>query len=139
MYNRDLVLRKVGSLKQYMDELSTFRTLTFEEYRGEISNHRSVERLIQLLVEAASDINAHLLARMRSIAVEDYRSSFLRMGEAGLLDSALAQDLSRATGMRNRLVHDYEKIDDRAVFNAIPLALAGFKEYIRQVLNLLKS
>ncbi|NOY54218.1 MAG: DUF86 domain-containing protein [Deltaproteobacteria bacterium] len=137
MYNRDLVLRKIESLKRYLDELSTFRTLTFEEYKGKISNYRSVERLIQLLVEVASDINAHLLARMRGIAVEDYRSSFLRMGETGLLDPALAQDLSRATGMRNRLVHDYEKIDDRTVFNTIPLALAGFKEYIRQILNLL--
>lgn len=138
MYNRDLVLRKIESLKKYLDELETFQALTFEEYRGKISNYRSVERLIQLLVEVASDINAHLLARMQNVAVEDYRSSFLLMGEKGLLNPTLAQDLSKATGMRNRLVHDYEKIDDQAVFHAIPLALSGFKEYIKQVLNILE-
>jgi len=138
MFNRDLVLRKIESLKIYLDELETFQPLTFDEYRAKISNYRSVERLIQLLVEVASDINAHLLARMQNIAVEDYRSSFLLMGEKGLLNPTLAQDLSQATGMRNRLVHDYEKIDDQAVFHAIPLALSGFKEYIKQILKILE-
>ena len=76
---------------------------------------------------------------MQNIAVEDYRSSFLLMGEKGLLNPTLAQDLSKATGMRNRLVHDYEKIDDQAVFHAIPLALSGFNEYIKQILNILEQ
>jgi len=32
----------------------------------------------------------------------------------------------------------YEKIDDQAVYSAIPLALSGFREYMKQVLNIIE-
>ena len=65
MLNRDLLLRKVNSMKEYLLELETFRSVSFGEYKDTINNRRSVERLIQLLVECASDINVHILARKR--------------------------------------------------------------------------
>jgi len=132
-----LVLNKLDRLKDYLSELETFASLSFEEYQSLIHNRRSVERLIQLLVECASDVNAHILAKKAKIVVEDYRSSFLLMGQKGYLNSELAAGLSKAAGMRNRLVHEYERIDDRIVFQSIPVALVSFKQYMEQVLSLL--
>ncbi len=98
-----------------------------------------MERLIQLLVEAASDINAHILANKAKTAVEDYRSSFLLMSEKGFLDKDLADGLSKAAGMRNILVHEYKKIDDHTVFDAIQLSLSAFNKYMKQILSLVEE
>jgi uncharacterized protein YutE (UPF0331/DUF86 family) len=138
MLNRDLVITKLDSLKQYLSELENFKNLSFEEYQSKIHNRRSVERLIQLLVECASDINAHILAKKEKLPVEDYRSSFRVMGEKNYLSKKLAQGLSKAVGMRNILVHDYETIDDRIVFDAIPLSLDSFKKYMNEILAILQ-
>jgi uncharacterized protein YutE (UPF0331/DUF86 family) len=138
MLNRDLVITKLDSLKQYLSELENFENLSFEEYQSKIHNRRSVERLIQLLVECASDINAHILAKKEKLPVEDYRSSFRVMGEKNYLSKKLAQGLSKAVGMRNILVHDYETIDDRIVFDAIPLSLDSFKKYMNEILAILQ-
>jgi len=138
MLNRGLILKKLDSLRGYLKELETFKDLSFEEYRGKISNRRSVERLIQLLVECASDINAHILAKKEKIAVEDYRSSFLLMNEKGLLNKDLSEGLSKAAGMRNILVHEYERIDDQIVFDTILLSLSAFNKYMKEILDLLK-
>ncbi len=139
MLNRDLLLRKVNSMKEYLLELETFRNVSFAEYRDTIHNRRSVERLIQLLVECASDINAHILARKENMRTEDYRSSFLLMGDKKYLTKDLAKGLSKAAGMGNLLVHEYEKIDDKAVHKTIPIALDSFKSYIAQVLKAIEA
>ena len=134
MVNRDLVIQKLDSMKRYLSELATFKGLTFEEHEGTIHNRRSVERLIQLLVECASDVNSHILAKEENAAVESCRSSFIVMGEKGYLDKKLASGLSKAAGMRNILMHEYEKIDDRAVYDTIPLAISSFQTYMREIL-----
>ncbi len=136
MLNRDLVIRKLNSLKQYLTELETFQDLSLDEYQNKIHNRRSVERLIQLLVECASDINAHILAKKENLPVEDYRSSFLLMGQHDYLSKDLAEGLSKAAGMRNILVHDYAAINDHIVFNTIPLSLGSFKKYMQEILRL---
>lgn len=35
--------------------------------------------------------------------------------------------------MRNIIVHEYMDIDDRKIYETLPIALSDFKEYIRQV------
>jgi uncharacterized protein YutE (UPF0331/DUF86 family) len=41
--------------------------------------------------------------------------------------------------MRNRLVHQYEAIDNELVFKAIPRALSQFPLYLKQITDYLDS
>jgi len=64
---------------------------------------------------------------------EDYSISFIKAAEAGLISRDLAESIKGSAGMRNILVHEYMDIDDEKVYYAIPLAIKGYKEYIKQV------
>ncbi|MGQ9672239.1 MAG: type VII toxin-antitoxin system HepT family RNase toxin [Candidatus Aminicenantales bacterium] len=75
----------------------------------------SAERLIQLIVDCASDINNHVVVEMGQRPPEDYASSFIRASEAGMLTAELANRLEGSGGMRNILVHEYMDIDDEKV------------------------
>lgn len=123
----------------YLDKLKPIAEHTLEEYLSDFYLKASAERLIQLIVDCASDINNHVVVEMGQRPPEDYASSFIRASETGMLTAELANRLKGSGGMRNILVHEYLDIDDEKVYKALPIALSDFKEYIRQVDNFLEK
>ncbi len=121
----------------YLGKLKPIAEHTREAYLSDFYLKASAERLIQLIVDCASDINNHIVVEMGQRPAEDYASSFIRASEAGMLTAELANRLKGSGGMRNILVHEYMDIDDEKVYKVLPIALSDFKEYIRQVDNFL--
>ena len=133
MIDSDLVRRKLARLNMYLDKLKPIADSTFDEYISDFYKKTSAERLIQLIVECASDINSHVVLESGQRPPEDYTSSFIRAAEVGLIDHELANKLKGSGGMRNIIVHEYMDIDDRQVYEIFPIAIADYTEYIRQV------
>lgn len=133
MIDADLIRRKLSRLNMYLDRLRPISEKSFNEYLSDFYLKFSAERLIQLIVECASDINNHAVVESGSRPPEDYTSSFIRAAEVGLIDRALAERIKGSGGMRNIIVHEYMDIDDEKVYRALLLTLQEFKEYIKQV------
>jgi uncharacterized protein YutE (UPF0331/DUF86 family) len=55
------------------------------------------------------------------------------MGEQGTLSRELAAALAPSAGLRNRLVHEYEAIDDATVIKAVRLAQDLYPQYIAAI------
>jgi uncharacterized protein YutE (UPF0331/DUF86 family) len=117
----------------YLDKLKPISKKSLEEYKSDFYLKSSAERLIQLIVECASDINNHVVIETANRPPEDYSISFVKAAQAGLISYELAEKIKGSAGMRNILVHEYMDIDDERVFNAIPQAIREYKEYINQV------
>ncbi|MBI5555955.1 MAG: DUF86 domain-containing protein [Elusimicrobia bacterium] len=133
MIEIDLVRRKLSRLHMYLKELAPIAEKSFPEYKEGRYLKYTAERLIQLMVECAIDINNHVVVEMKKRPPEDYTVSFIKAAEVGLISRELADKLKGSAGMRNILVHEYMEIDDRIVYESIPLALKEYKEYIKQV------
>lgn len=133
MIEIDLIRRKLSRLNMYLEQLSPIGEKTFVEYQTNSYLKYTAERLIELIVECAIDINSHVVVEMKKRPPEDYTGSFIKAAEVGLISRELADKLKGSAGMRNILLHEYMEIDDRLVYESIPLALQGYKEYIKQV------
>lgn len=133
MVDIDLVRRKLSRLNMYLEKLMPIARKSFPEYKDDAYLKFSAERLIQLIVECATDINSHVVVETSNRPPEDYTVSFIKAAEAGLISSQLAQKLKGSGGMRNILVHEYLEVDDEKVFSIIPVAVSDYKEYIKQV------
>lgn len=133
MLDKELIYRKLSRLKMYLEQLGPIVNKKLDEYLSDYMLRASTERLIQLIVECASDINNHVVVENNQRPPEDYTSSFLRASEAGLISRALAERLKGSGGMRNVLVHEYMDIDNETVYETIPIALKDYAEYIKQV------
>lgn len=133
MLDKDLVRRKLARLNMYLERLDPVAQKTFKEYQREDILRFSTERLIQLIVECATDINNHVVAETQNRPPEDYRSSFLKAAEVGLITRELAKKIQGSAGMRNILVHEYMDIDHQMVFVAVPKTLKYYREYLKQV------
>ena len=115
--------RKLSHLDELLALLRAERATPLDSFLRDRRQQLLVERLLHLSVEAASDLLEHLLVQRFNIKPQTYADTFLQAGRNGLIPMDLAQRLVPAAGLRNRLVHDYEAIDPRRVYAAIPVAL----------------
>ena len=113
-----LVRRKLATIVRALDDLATVEALSLEEYRRDRLRQKGAERLLQETVEAAVDVNLHLLRAGGHAAATDYYTSFTEAGRHELIPSSLANELAPAAGLRNRLVHEYDQIDDAIILAA---------------------
>lgn len=130
----EIILVRLRLIAKYRDSLlEEFTPITFDEYLNDFRQQLVVERLLQLMVEAATDTNKYLLAQLHQISTTTYFDSFIEAGRQGIISPELAAELAKSAGMRNILVHQYKDIDSQIVFAAIPKALEQYSLYIKQI------
>ncbi len=129
----DVIRRKLGIIIENLKALGPVRGMGREEYAGDIYKRKATERLLQELIEAAIDINTHILVQKGGEAPDDYYHSFIRMGAVAVLSRDLAERLAPSAGLRNRLVHDYDMIDHPLVLDAVRMADSLYPRYVLEI------
>jgi uncharacterized protein YutE (UPF0331/DUF86 family) len=128
-----IIRRKLQRITASLDALRPIVRLTLEEYRARLYERKATERLLQEAIEAALDVNAHLIAELGGEVPEEYYGGFLRVGQLGVLPADLTDALAPSAGLRNRLVHEYETIDDAKVLAAVGALLGIYPRYVHAV------
>ncbi|OIO00206.1 hypothetical protein COY52_06085 [Candidatus Desantisbacteria bacterium CG_4_10_14_0_8_um_filter_48_22] len=121
-----LVKRKFSLIISDMLRLKPMAKLTIKEYRAEFENEILAERYLERIIGRTIDVNYHSIAGLGNPPPKDYYESFVEMGELGIISIALAEKMAKASGLRNRLAHEYNGIDEKKVFESIKICLEGF-------------
>jgi len=135
--DRALVRRKLARILRNLDDLAPIEALSLEAFRSERFRQKGTERLLQEVVEAAVDVNLHLLRVHGRPSPRDYYGSFTLLGDAGLIPNEVAEALAPSTGLRNRLVHEYDDLDDGIVLEAVAEARRLYPRYVSAIEELL--
>ncbi|MGV8980678.1 type VII toxin-antitoxin system HepT family RNase toxin [Clostridium sp.] len=133
MVYTNIIRRKLINLSEYIEELEPLLEYSYEQYISNYFIKRTGERLIQLIVENMVDINSIIISEMNHPPSKDYYSSFEIIGELEILPKDFASELAPCTGMRNRLVHEYDKIQDKIVFDSIKQLIEMVNRYIEYI------
>jgi uncharacterized protein YutE (UPF0331/DUF86 family) len=135
--DHELVNRKLSQMVEYLTALTPLPVLSYEDYLRQPLARYAAERLLQLLVDTAVDINAHCSVDLLGAPPQDYYDSFLKAAQAGVLPVAFAIAIAKSTGLRHRLVHQYEAIDHTIVHSAMTEAITQYTEYCRHITTFL--
>ena len=108
-------------------------SLTLPEYRARLYERKAAERLLQEGIEAALDVNAHLIAELGAEVPDDYYGGFWSSGSSVSCPEELALSLAPSAGLRNRLVHEYESLDDAKVLASIGALLGQYPSYVQAI------
>ena len=122
----EVIARKLAFLRRLLLDLEPFRNASVADVERD---HYKVERLLELLGTAASDLVYHLLAE-RGLTPTSYRDAFRQAGREALIAADLAERLAKAAGLRNVLVHLYQGIDYEILQASIVPALRDFAELV---------
>lgn len=131
--------RKLTVIVGNLQALEPIAALSLERYRADLFMRKGTERLLQELIEAAIDVNTHLLVQEGHPAPDDYYQGFVMLAEHGILTQELATALAPTAGLRNRLVHEYDAIVDAIVLDAVRKAQDLFPKYVASIEHYLQK
>ena len=114
MVDPDRVRDKLAALTAYRDEL---RSIEPEDDRPTARFSRRY--LVQAGIQVCIDLANHLIASEGWRTATEFREAFVRLTEHGVIDTELSGRLQVMVGMRNRLVHLYDEVDDALVARVV--------------------
>ena len=129
----DVLKRKLARIVENLGALKPIQEMSHKEYTQDLYRRKAAERLLQELIEAAIDINVHLISQTGHSVPDDYYQSFTKMEELKIIPSDLAQKLAPSAGLRNRLVHEYDAIEDMLILQSVAMAEELYPRYVREI------
>ena len=116
-----------------MEHLEILKKYKRADIRTVNKHHLEIERLLHLIIEIAGDINYHLIVLKSQTPPKDLRTSFIQMGERGVIPKSLAELLAPSAGLRNALIHMYDDINITVIQKSIRMTLIYFQKYVKYV------
>lgn len=133
--------KKMIGMTKRLNRLSIYQSLTFEEYLQDEDRQATIERYLEVVIQAAIDINRILIKYTKDIDLEKLTNAeaFTVASELGFITSELAAQLALSAGFRNILAHVYDDIDPEMAYRALQLAAVQYPQYIQQIQTYLNS
>jgi uncharacterized protein YutE (UPF0331/DUF86 family) len=107
--DRELVAKRLAQIETCVHDLQTLARP--EEMRRDVREERFVEHTLQIAIQAALDVAAHIVADELLGEPRTNRELFDLMERHGWIPPDLATELRRMAGFRNVLVHGYGDVD----------------------------
>lgn len=136
---KEVVRRKLAIIVENLKTLEPIKNMTLEQYASDVYKRKATERLLQELIEAAIDINTHIIVQAHNTIVDDYYESFIKMGDLKVIPVELAKELAPSAGLRDVLVHEYDALNNSIVLEAVKVAGNIYPQYINSVENFISS
>lgn len=129
------VISKLELMQEYFTLLDPLLVPSDEEILADTTLKAAIERYFQLIVDAAIDINTAIIQKAQLQPSADYQGTFALMGQCGALPKDLAFVIAPSVGLRNGLIHSYEKLDPARVIHDIKRNIGQYREYIKYILE----
>ena len=136
--DRERILTKVDELDSYLNELKGIAPRDFEEYQ-KVEKKRACERLLQLSIEVVIDICHLLVSGLRLGLPAEEDDLFKKLIGAHILSEEMGGKLREMKGFRNILVHEYARVNDRLVYEAVGAKVQDFHSFTTEVIAYLNK
>jgi len=137
----EIYTRKFELIEECLKRLKEIKkeNPTFQKYRNSWKDKDSAERNLQKIIEAIIDIGKMIIADLKLREPGNNREVFLVLEEKSLFPSEYMELIDRIIGMRNIIVHSYDRIDDAIVYRVLKKSLGDIKKLIGHLKKLTKS
>ncbi len=110
---------KIIEIKNYLEKLESVLPQNFEEYGSDWKLRDICERRFEKIIGAVLDLTFIIIKEKGLKMPEDEENAFDILLFNRIISNNLCIKLKNAKSMRNIIAHEYGKIDDFIVFNAI--------------------
>ena len=110
---------KINEIEKYIEELLAITPESFEEYEKDFKINAACERYFEKIIEAAVDLAFLFVRHKQYDSPSDDKAVFEILAKKEIIPQELAERLKEAKSMRNFIAHEYGKVDDSKVFQAI--------------------
>ena len=138
-FDAEIVRKKLSVIARNLMALENIEDLTLSRYEKDLLLSKAVERLLQEIIDTAIDINTYIIVQLGKDPPEDYFRSFILAGEIEIITVELAEKLAPSTGLRNRLIHEYDTIDNSLMLDALDRCKTDYNRYVQEIESFLQK
>lgn len=141
MLDKNFIIRKVKLIHEELSHLEELSNFSVEEIAADYKKTAIVERLLEKIITRAIDINQHIIAEMGkgTERVRGYGDTFLALSQLGVYPQEFAQQIAPSAGLRNRLVHEYNELEQGIIYRSINEALEQYTKYCQHILDYISA
>jgi len=123
---------KIEHIEERMEDIRTW--LNEVEGVGEMDKKTrlAVYKAMQEVVEASTDVVAMILKDEGKLPKDDY-TNIEKIFGLDIIDTRIKEALKEADGLRNRLVHEYNELNDEIALESIQELLVPIEEFMEMV------
>jgi len=137
-FSSNILGRKLDIVRKRLKRLQKYRLLTVEEYLSSDDIQDITERNLEILIQAAVDVNKSLLKKVLALnpkEMQDLKNSesFILLAQNNILTESLAHELAESGGFRNVLAHLYDEVVPAKVMNSLKKALDFYPDYLYEI------
>jgi len=122
---------KLEYLNQTIENLNNWtESIDSKEFieRLELQKQYGIYHAFQIGIEIITDLVSMIVKDIKLIPKDDY-SNINIIKNKNIVSEDLAAKLREANGLRNRIVHDYNGLDNEIAYNRLTNLLESFQEF----------
>jgi len=135
--DKNLILRKMSELEEYLSQLSQYGDITISDYYSDWKIQRIVERTLQMMIETCINVATHIISDRKYRVPKSYADTFKVLFENEVIGKELYDSLDKMAKFRNIVVHDYDDIDAEIVISILKNNINDFPKYKDAIVNFL--
>ena len=141
MLDKNFIIRKIKLIQEELSHLEGFSQYSLEEIIKDYGKTAATERFLEKIITRAIDINQHIIANLAkgTEKIKGYEDTFLVLSELNIYPEEFAKEIAPSAGLRNRLVHEYNDLDQKIVYHSVKQALEQYAKYCKYILNYVES
>ena len=139
MYFREKALEKIRYMRLSLSYLESKRGVKLEELISNYELRSAIERNLHVAIESALALGEMIISELGGEPPETNKEVFIRLGELGVIPSNFAERLAPLAGLRNILVHQYNRVDPQKILEFLPRIIRDLRDYIGYVMNFLSE
>jgi len=121
-----LIKERIDDIKEWLSDVSVKEFM--EDKKLRLASYKA----FQEIVEASMDIVA-MITRDLNLMVKDDYTNLSMLKEKEVLSKHVIDALKEGNGLRNRLVHRYNNLEEDVVFSSMKDLLKNFEDFVNEV------
>ena len=136
----EVIRKKLDYSERTLAEIDPYLKAGYARYARQPAHRRATEWLTQIIVEVAGDTSDLILQAAGKPVPGSLREAFGGIRDLGVVNDELFERFNRTyVGLRNRIVHDYETLDNRLLFNSARRLRKDTHAFLKAVTRYLAS
>ncbi len=133
--DREVISTLFSELYSAMEALDEITREGKERFMADRHLRGSAKYHLLVAIESVLDLSNHLITKNKWRLPEDYADIFLVMADNKILKRDEAEHLGDMARFRNRLVHQYWKIDDAVIWDILTNNKTEILDYAEKILK----
>jgi uncharacterized protein YutE (UPF0331/DUF86 family) len=114
-------------------ELGKISRFSKDDFLSDKRNPAASESFLRHAIESIFDIGRHILAKLKSKKILEYKEIAELLGAEKIIPKELSQKLIPIAGYRNRIVHFYHEITDEELYEILQKDLGDISEFVKSM------